>query len=272
MTADTSLSTVTLGLLSTALVTLGITHAFANPSTSVVTPNILSDSVGAKPARVEGLHLVRYIEIFLTFKDPKTGKLVANVYNSSLLGPGVVASKDTAPQEKVVGLNFDKMAAEYGVLKASLNGPKLWLCDWFEDLIGKQREFNGIKAPWVAQLNIGNTKPVSDTKPYTPVTIARKSSVGWNKGTKVLLLDDDKGNTWVLKGFQLGIKPQHTYEEFVAAGANNFKKLPAGWKFRTKILDKDLIEKPTTGLATLTSDEFFNVYDKSSPDMMNYKP
>jgi hypothetical protein len=273
MSAGASLSAVTFALLATALVQPAMTPALAkNPPTPVSIPKILSDGIGAKSGRVEGLNLVRYIEIMLTFKDPKTGKLVANVYNSSLRSAGVVDSKDTAPQAQVVGLDFNKIAAEYGVLKASLNGPKLWMCDWFEVEIGKEREFNGIKAPWVAQLNIGNDKSVSDVKPYTTKTIARKSGVGWNKGTKVLLLDDDKGNTWVMKGFQLGVKPQHTYEEFVAAGAANFKKLPAGWKFRTKILNKDLIEKPTTGVATLTSDEFFNVYDKSSPDMMNYKP
>ena len=52
------------------------------------------------------------------------------------------------------------------------------------------------------------------------------------QGTTVLLLDDAEGNTWIMKGFQLGLKPQKTYEEFVAAGAGNFKQLPPGWKFR----------------------------------------
>lgn len=37
-----------------------------------------------------------------------------------------------------------------------------------------------------------------------------------------------------MKGFQLGLKPKHTYEQFVAAGADNFKQLPPGWKFRIK--------------------------------------
>lgn len=236
------------------------------------TPNILSDSDDAKSGRADGLYLVRYIEIFLTIKNPETSKIVAQVYNSSILSPGVVTSKDTAPQEQVVGLDFDKIAAEYGVLNASLNGPKLWLIDWFEITIGKLREFNGIKAPWVAQLNIGDAKPPSEIKPYTTVTITRKSAVGWNKGTEVLLLDDDKGNTYVLKGFQLGVEPQHTYEEFVAAGASNFKKLPVGWNFRIKTLEQDLIEKPVKDVATLLVDEFLNVYDLTGPGLTNYIP
>jgi hypothetical protein len=139
--------------------------------------------------------------------------------------------------------------------------------------MGVERSFNGIKASWVAQLNMGdNAGGVSESTPYKPMTIARKSGLGWNKGTKVLLLDDAEGNTWIMKGFQLGLKPKQTYEQFVAAGAGNFKKLPPGWKFRIKTLEKDYIEVPVTGVATIMPDEFFNVYDKAGPGMSNYKP
>jgi hypothetical protein len=117
-----------------------------------------------------------------------------------------------------------------------------------------------------------NAGGVAESTPYKPMSIARKSGLGWNKGTTVLLLDDAEGNTWIMKGFQLGLKPQHTYEQFAAAGASNFKKLPPGWKFRVKTLDKDYIEVPVTGIATIMPDEFFNIYDKAGPGMSNYKP
>ncbi len=165
------------------------------------------------------------------------------------------------------------MKEKYGVLGASLNGPKLWLPDWTDIDTGVERVFNGITAMWVAQLNMGdNSGAVSASTPYKPVTIARKSSLGWNKGTTVFLLDDAKGNTWVMKGFQLGLNPQYTYKEFVAAGARMFTKLPPGWKVRVKTLDKDLIETPENGVAWIMPDEHFNVYDKTGPGMMNYKP
>jgi hypothetical protein len=72
--------------------------------------------------------------------------------------------------------------------------------------------------------------------------------------------------------FQVGLEPQHTLKEFVAAGDSKFKKLPPGWKFRVKMLDEDLIEIPESGVATITPDEFFNVYDKAGPGMTNYTP
>ena len=87
-----------------------------------------------------------------------------------------------------------------------------------------------------------------------------------------MLLDDAEGNTWIMKGFQLGLKPQYTYQEFLAAGAGKFNTLPKGWKVRVQTLEKDLTEKPEGGVATIMSDEFFNIYDKTGPGMSNNKP
>jgi len=238
-----------------------------------VVPKVLSDGVGAKMKRVENLHRTRFIELFLAYRDAKTGNLVAATYNPLFTRYGIPASRDTAPQARVEGLDFDAIKKEFAVAGASLNGPKLWLPDWSEIDAGVERDFNGIKTVWVATLDMGsNTGGVSESTPYKPMSIARKSGLGWNKGTTVLLLDDAEGNTWVMKGFQLGLKPQYTYEEFVAAGQSRFKKLPAGWKFRIKTLEKDLIEIPVSGVATIMPDEFFNIYDKTGPGMTNYKP
>lgn len=238
-----------------------------------VVVNVLNDGLNAKPGRVDNLHMVRFIEIFLALPDPATGKLVAPCYNTMLTTHAIPESKNTAPQELVEKLDFEKMKQDYGLKGASLNGPKLWLTDWAEIAMGVERDFNGLKATWVAQLNMGdNTGGVSESTPYKIMNIERKSSLGWNKGTTVLLLDDAEGNTYIMKGFQLGLKPQYTYEEFVAAGQSNFKKLPEGWKFRVKKLDKDLIETPENGIATIMTDEFFNVWDKTGPGMTNYKP
>ena len=237
-----------------------------------VEPKVLADGKGATSKRVENLNKVRFLEIFLAGRDAKSGNLVAACYNTLFTPSGIPASGDTAPQAKVKGLDFAKMKQEYGVLGASLNGPKLWMTDWAEVEVGVERDFNGIKAIWVAQLNMEKGGSVGESTPYKPVTIARKSAIGWNKGTTVLLLDDAAGNTWIMKGFQQGLDPQYTYEQFVAAGQSQFKKLPPGWKFRVKKLEKDLIEKPEGGVATIMPDEFFNIYDKTGAGMSNYKP
>ncbi len=237
-----------------------------------VQPAVLGDGAGAIYKRVDNMHQTRFIEIFLAAREAGTGNIVAACFNTMFSSKGIPASKDTAPQTLVEGLDFATMKEKYGVLGASLNGPKLWLPDWTEIEAGKERQFNGIPAAWVAQLNMGKNTSVGETTPYMPVTIARKSALGWNKGTAVILLDDAEGNVCIMKGFQLGLEPQHSYEEFVAAAAGKFKTLPKGWKVRVRTLDEDLIEKPEGGVATIMSDEFFNVYDRTGPGMSNYKP
>lgn len=257
----------------TAALEIYMTTSFAQKTTSAE-PVVLRDGDVAKFIRVDSLHMARFAEIFLTGREAKTGKLVGACYNTSLFPDAIPASRDTAPQAWVEGLDFDKIKNEFGALGASINGPKLWMPDWIEIQNGVFREFNGRKFPWVAQLDMGdNTGAVSAATPYKPVTITREGSIiGWNKGTTALLLDDAEGNTWIMKGFMVGVKPKYTYEQFVAAGQSQFKKLPPGWKFRVKTLEQDLIERPQGGVAFLMADEFFNTYDKTGPGMMNYKP
>jgi hypothetical protein len=235
-------------------------------------PAVLRDGAGAKFKRVDNLHQTRFVEIFLAGREAKTGNMVAACYNTMFTSNSGPVSKDTAPQKLVEGLDLEKIKKDYGVSGASLNGPKLWLPDWTEIELGVEHEFNGMVAGWVAQLNMGSNTSINETVPYKGVTIARKSRLGWNKGTKVFLLDDPSGITWIMKGFQVGLKPQYTYQEFLKRGAANFKKLPKGWKVRLKVLDKDFVETPEVGVATIMSDEFFNVYDKTGPGMSNFKP
>jgi hypothetical protein len=242
------------------------------PRAAPTQPAVLSDGAGATYHRVDNMHQVRFIEIFLAGREAETGNVVAACYNSMFTSKGIPASKDTAPQKLVEGLDFDRIKKEYGVLGASLNGPKLWLPDWSEIDTGAQRDFNGITAVWVAQLNMGNSTSVGESKPYEAMTIARHSGLGWNQGRTVILLDDPAGNTWIMKGFQLGLEPQYTYDEFVSGAPGRFKTLPKGWKVRVETLAKDLIEKPENGVATIMSDEFFNIYDKTGPGMSNYQP
>lgn len=234
-------------------------------------PAVLHDGEGAAFWRVDGMHGTRYIEIFLAGREAGTGKVVAACYNPMFSEEGIPASKDAAPHALVEGIDFDQLKADYGLLGASLNGPKTWTPDWTEVYRGTERDFNGIKAPWVGQLDMKKVGAVADVTAYEPMTIARDSRVGWNKGTTVMLLDDADGNTWVMKGFQLGLEPKFTYDDFVANGASYLTNLPANWQFRVTTLEEDLIETPEGGVATIMSDEFFNVYDKTGPSQMNYK-
>lgn len=233
-------------------------------------PAVLSDGANAVSKRID-MRDMRYIEIFLADIDPAKKGLVAACYGT-YANPVIPANRDSAPQAQVAALNMDEIARKYGVLGASLNGPKLSIADWWEIEVGKTRQFGGMELPHTAQLNLTGTANVNDVKPYQPTTIARKSAVNWNKGRTVMVLDSPDGNVWIMKGFQLGLDPKISYEAFMAAGPAIFKKLPPGWKARVVTLKQDNLEVPEGGVAWIVSDEFFNVYDKTGPGMSNYKP
>jgi hypothetical protein len=145
---------------------------------------VMNDGDNPKKARVENMHQTRYIELFFAYKGTGNEGILAECYNTMFTPDGIPDSKNTAPQELVEGLNFDEMAKEYGVANVSLNGPKLWMPDWTEIEEGKVRDFNGLNACWIAQLHMGdNAAGVKATNAYTPQTIMRESSLGWNKGT-----------------------------------------------------------------------------------------
>ena len=139
-------------------------------------------------------------------------------------------------------------------------------------MIGKVRDFNGIKAPWVAQLNMKKAGRGRGCDAVRADDHCAGEPDGLACGDRVMLLDDAEGNTWIMKGFQLGLEPRFTYDDFLENGASYFEKLPAGWKFRVVTLEEELIETPENGVATIMADEFFNVYDRTGAGQMNFQP
>ena len=161
------------------------------------------DGANAQTVNVGNLHLVRYIEIFVVGGNGLTGNLRANVYNTSLVrNPDTTPNRDTAPQAYVEGVNTEAIKKQFGALGVAINGPKLWMIDFFDLPLGADQEFNGKKIPWCATLHLTKSEMKEMGKlPYKVTTIERKSRLGYNKGTLVFLIDDAEGTTWIMKGF-----------------------------------------------------------------------
>jgi hypothetical protein len=231
------------------------------------------DGANAKTVTFTGLNRVRYIEIFVVGGDPLK-ELLGNVYNTTFTqGWDLKTNKDTASDSYVQGIDKEAIKKQYSAYAVAINGPKLWMLDDIDIPLGTVRELNGKPIPWCATLHLTAKELLTMGKEgYKPTTIERKSKFEYKKGTQAFLIDDADGNTWVMKGMEIGIPGQYTYDQYVANQATMYKKLPPGWKVRTKVLDQDLIMIPETGIATIMPDEFFNVYDKTGPGYSNYKP
>jgi len=115
---------------------------------------------------------MRFIEIVLAHRDPKTGNILGECYGTYAY-PDIPATRDSAPQALVQGLDMKAIQTQYGVLSASLNGPKLSTATWWEIEAGTVRQFGGLKAPHTAQLNLDKAARINAIEPYVIKTIAR---------------------------------------------------------------------------------------------------
>ena len=245
---------------------IAVLGAIVYPKLVVTLPN---DGGDAKPFTFQGVRGQRYTEMFLIGGNAITKDLSANVYNTTGLNGGATTG-DSCPAALLDKVDVKSLKEQYGVLAAFKNGPRLWTLDWIEVEMGKELDFDGMKARWVNWLDLKGLSLKPGEAAYKNITVGRHTKFGFNKGTQVFILEDPEGNPWVMKSFSLIADPNQKFAELPTLGSR--LKLPAGWKFRAPVLDKDLILTPDNGIAHITQDDFTNTYDRAGGPYSNFNP
>jgi hypothetical protein len=111
---------------------------------------------------------------------------------------------------------------------------------------------------------------VSPLRRASPISGKRDTQLGISKGSPAFLLDDPHGDSWCMKSASLIVDPSQTYESLKTLGSR--LKLPPGWKFRSVVLDQDLVLTPDAGAVQITQDDLGNTYDRVGGAYSNYKP
>ncbi len=230
-----------------------------------------NDGANAKVIRFDNLRNVRYAEVFLIGGNALTHNLQAAFYNTT----GLNNSEDpcnTCPEAIWDKINPETLKKQYHVLGVFKNGPRHWVMDWIELPVGAERNFDGLNARWMGQVKLPKNVDLKKkgSSAYKPTTVARKSEMGFVKGKSIFILDDPEGNPWVMQAYSLIVDPNQTYDSLASLGSK--LKLPQGWKFRVKVLDKDLTIKAVNGIAHIMQDDLENTYDLCGGGSSNYKP
>jgi hypothetical protein len=87
---------------------------------------------------------------------------------------------------------------------------------------------------------------------YKTITGQRDTQFGTNNGSQAFILDDEDGNSWVMKSASLIVDPSQAYESLKDLSGR--LQPPHGWKFRTVVLQQDLVLTPDSGAAHITQD------------------
>ena len=134
------------------------------------------------------------------------------------------------------------------------------------------RNFDGLDAAWMGNGQAAESLLSAKPPPaaYRMAPFPRTAIEGFKKGSRVYLLDDPKGHTWVLAAYTKAGAPSGSIDDLDSLGDQ--LKLPQGWKFRTARLDRELILETKGGFAASTEDDKGDVYHLAGPGQSNFTP
>jgi hypothetical protein len=229
------------------------------------------DGASATVKRFDNLRGVRYCEVFLIGGNPITKDLQAAFYNTTDLNNSA-NPLDTCPATIWDKLDAEALKKQYDVLGVFKNGPRGWAMDWIELPTGTVKTFDDLQARWMGQVQLPKDVDLhkKGSSAYKPTVVARKSEMTFQKGKPVFIIDDADGMPWVMQAFSQIVDPNLTYEDLQTLDKK--LNLPAGWKYRTKVLDQDLTIKAVNGHARIVQDDLENTYDACFDTACSYKP
>ncbi len=242
------------------------------------------DCARAEQRRFDNLRGYRYLEIDLFAKDALKKIPYVSVYNTTGQNGGD-DTRDSAPEPLVQKLDPAKIAKQYQALRVTTTPPLIWTIDWLADRVGAVRTFDGLDAAWMGNSQApasklvalpavkpraGKLSPKPVAEGYRPGFVARTSIEGFKKGSKVYLLDDPKGRTWVLVSYTDKNSPEIGIDKLDSLGES--LEPPQGWKFRAATIPKELVLEPKGGSAGRIEDDKGNVYRLTGPGQSNFVP
>ncbi len=214
------------------------------------------DGANATGKRFANLNNYRYCEVFLIGGNPFD--LEGAVYNTTDLN-NAANQRDSCPAATWAKVDAKALKDQYKVLGVFKNGPRFWMYDWIELPVGAQRDLNGLAARWFAQVKLPANIQERGSTFYKPTTVERKSKQGYAKGQTVFILDDPSGTPWVLQAYSRIVDPNLTYDDLKQLDKK--LKLPVGWKYRVKVLDRDLEVHAINGTARIVQDDLEGTYN-----------
>jgi hypothetical protein len=179
----------------------------------------------------------QYCELVFTYGDKGS-----DIYSTSPLAKANLEWWDK--------LDVEALAKEFGAESVYKNGPQWWSMDEVGVMASKPVPVAGVNMVFGAHLPPGTLKIAK----YTVFSPAKFQNLVWKAGKPVYQLVDAEGHVYVLQGHKVP-------EESLATLGERFNKLPKGWKYRVKALEKELVMN-LTPKAPIPSvqDEFDQIY------------
>ncbi|MBY5427475.1 hypothetical protein [Rhizobium leguminosarum] len=186
------------------------------------------------------------------------------------------AGNELTPDDFVWKPDPEKKAKEFEVDMVVANTGRIWTFDHGECQYGYGWDFNGAKMGHLGQMVAKDLIAHFHGDPYVPTLLTRLTKWTWDAGKEVYLLREPNGTVWVMQEYTRDVDPSLTIANLKNIGPK-LTKLPKGWTFETKVLEKDLVADTTKsdGWASIIRDDLHCTYQAMGYDTdtsANYIP
>ena len=222
--------------------------------------------------------------------DPFNHARFPNCRDTRYLGAAIVVGKELnarahmnanagnqkTPDDFVWNPNPEKKAKEFGVDMVVANTGRIWTFDHGEVQYGYSWDFDGAKMGHLGQMVAKDLIAHFHGPGYVPTLLTRLTRWTWDAGKAAHLLREPNGTVWVMQEYTKDIDPSLTIDNLKDLGPK-LKTLPKGWKYETKVLERDLVLDTTLsdGWASIIRDDLHCTYQACGYDTdtsANYVP
>lgn len=144
-----------------------------------------------------------------------------------------------------------------------LNGPRYWTMDEIQaagSTVNDTKEsFGGIEMNLRATVQVSLLKQLMGSKQYSPNEVTRTTNFIYRAGSAVYELTSPGGDVYVMQSYSQIVNPALNMKDLPVLGEQ--LKLPAGWTYRSRVLDQDL-SLVANGIAYVLQDNLSNSYQR----------
>lgn len=206
-------------------------------------------------AHMDDVRGARYCEVIVS-----QGRLTLAVYNTM----GLNQCPDTQWKKITSKILKKDMKARIAIL----NGPRYWTTDAIDSTPitdVSEKKIKGMSMKKVALVHIKLSDLVKGHKPYNQHHVDRNVIWTYKAGKPVYELIDPEGRVYVMQSYSLD-KADQTPRSLSQLGGK--LKLPAGWHYRTGILNKEKQLACVHKKAIVIQDDFLNTYQLAASDFL----
>jgi hypothetical protein len=202
---------------------------------------------------VSNLRNQRYCEVLLGKRTWL--KLEVRVFNTQGL--------NHCPEAQWSALTKESIEKTFDASLVVLNGPRYWMMDEIQ-AAGKtvndvKESFGGIEMNLRATIQLSLLKQLMGSKQYTPNEIVRTTNFVYRAGSAIYELTSPGGDVYVMQSYSQIVNPALSMKDLPVLGEQ--LKLPAGWTYRSRVLDQDL-SLVANGIAYVLQDNLSNSYQR----------